>query len=98
MTKRHNKVVDVVRRAIQEYMAENLESKINENTNIREDELTETTRYLRPDLNFITRTSRHPSPFTVFIDVSCPYGRKSYGENILKKVYYDKMEKYRGLV
>jgi hypothetical protein len=97
MTKRHNKVVDVVRRAIQEHMGLNLESRIDENRTIHEEWLTEAVRSLRPDLSFITKTWRHPTPFTVFMEVSCPYGRKSYGENTLEKVYLDKMVKYRDL-
>jgi hypothetical protein len=96
-TKRHNKVVDVVRRAIQEYIAMNLESRIDENKRIQEDRLMEAVRNLRPDLSFITKTSRRPSPFTVFMDVSYPYGRKSYGGNTLEKVYFDNMVKYKEL-
>jgi hypothetical protein len=38
---------------------------------------------VRPDLNFIAST--FGSQFTVMIDISCPYGRISYGENTLEK-------------
>jgi hypothetical protein len=45
-------------------------------------------------LNFVAGSSTCGTLFTVLIDISCPYGRISYGENTLEKVYVDKLEKY----
>jgi hypothetical protein len=56
MTRRQNKVGGGVRRAIEEYMAERLLSKIGDSTVIQEEDLSEEIRSLRPDLNFATRT------------------------------------------
>jgi hypothetical protein len=95
MTRRHNKVMDVVRRAIQDVMGERVLSNIGENIAIREERLTEEVRSLRPDMSFIAET--FSLTFTVLIDISCPYGRIAYRKNTLEKVYVDKMEKYRRL-
>jgi hypothetical protein len=46
------------------------------------------------DLNFVVGSSTCRTLFTVLIDISCPYGRISYGENTLEKVYVDKLVKY----
>jgi hypothetical protein len=57
--------------------------------------LSEQVRSLRPDLNTIA--SRSGLPFTLLIDISCLYGRISYGGNTSETVYIDKLEKYRRL-
>jgi hypothetical protein len=95
MTRRHNKIVGVVRRAIEENMAERLRLKIGDNTFIREEDLSEEVQSLKPDLNSVTRS--FGSTHTVLIDISCLDGRISYGTNILEKVYIDKKEKYSKL-
>jgi hypothetical protein len=48
-------------------------------------------RRLRPELNFVASFRRTLS--TVLIDILCPVGRISYGQDSLKKVYVDKLEK-----
>jgi hypothetical protein len=70
MTRRHNKIVDIVRRAIEENMAERLSSKVGDNTGIREEGSSDEARSLRLDLNFVTRTFR--SSHKLLIDISCP--------------------------
>jgi hypothetical protein len=95
ITRRHNKVVGIVRKAIEENVAERLRSKIGDNTVSREEGLSEEVRSLRLDLNFVARSFR--SSHTVLIDISCPSRRISYGANTLEKVYFDKKEKYSKL-
>jgi hypothetical protein len=73
MTRRHNKVVDVIRRAIQENMAERLLSKIGGNTVIRKEDLSEEVQTVRSDLNSVTKT--FGSSHTVRINISCLYRR-----------------------
>jgi hypothetical protein len=76
-------------------MANRLHSGIGENTTIVGESLTEETQQFRPDLNFIANT--FTTRFTMIIDISCPYGRISYGENTLQKVYVHMLEKYTRL-
>jgi hypothetical protein len=87
MTRHHNKVVGVIRRAIEGYMDERLLLKIGDNTVIREEDLSEEVRSLRPDLNFVTRT--FGPTHTVLIDISCPSRSNSSGGNTLEKDYID---------
>jgi hypothetical protein len=95
MTKRHNRVVEVVRKAIVENLRNKMYSGIGENVAIEEEGLSEEVRRLRPDLNFVANFRRTLS--TVLIDVSCPFGRISHGVDTLKKVYVDKLAKYADL-
>jgi hypothetical protein len=94
MTRRHNAVVDVVRRAIEDNMPNRVHSAIGENTIIEEQGLSEEVRSLRPDLNFVASSFAAGAFYTVLIDISCPYGRISFGDNTLEKVYVDKLVKY----
>jgi hypothetical protein len=73
MTRRHNKVVNVVRRAIEEQMVNRIHLGIGENTTMLGEGLSEEMRRLRLDLNFITNA--HETRFTAMIGISCPYGR-----------------------
>jgi hypothetical protein len=91
MIRRHNKVVDVVRKAIEEHMVNRFHSGIGENTTMVRQSLTEETRRLRPNLNFVANT--FVTRFAAMIDISCPTGRISYGENTSQKMYVDKLEK-----
>jgi hypothetical protein len=95
MTQRHNRVVEVVRRAIIEKMRGRLHSPIGENVALHDEGLSEGVRRLRPDLNFIA--SERGEQFTVLIDISCPFGRISYRDNTLDKVSLDKRAKYKEL-
>jgi hypothetical protein len=56
MTKRHNKVVQIVSKAIQKHMPERLESEIGENTNIKEQGRIDEVRNWRPDLSFVAKS------------------------------------------
>jgi hypothetical protein len=91
MTRHYNKIVGVIRRAIEEYMDERLPSKIGDNTVIREEDLSEDVRSLRPYFNFVTRS--FGLSHTVLNDLSCSYRCISYGANTLEKVSLDKKEK-----
>jgi hypothetical protein len=93
----HNKVVDVVRRTIEDHMATRLHSAIGDNTTVQDYGLSDEVRRLRPDLKFVASTFTNGGHFTVLVDVSCSYGRIYYGENTLKKVFVDKLEKCRRL-
>jgi hypothetical protein len=95
MTCRHNKVVEMVRRAIVENMVGRIHSAMGENVIIQEEGLSDAVRSLRPDLSFIAVLMG--AEFMVLIDISCPFGRISYGGNTLKKIYVDKLEKYTEL-
>jgi hypothetical protein len=53
MTRRHNKVVKIIRRAIVENMVGMIHSTIGENVTIQEDGLSDAVQSLRQDLNFI---------------------------------------------
>jgi hypothetical protein len=55
MTRRYNEVVRIVRRTIEENMAESLLWKIGDNTIIQEEALSEEVRSLKPYLNFVTK-------------------------------------------
>jgi hypothetical protein len=55
MTKRHNRLAGIVRRAIVEWAAGDVTSEIRENTTIPEDGLSQEVRDLRPDLVFRRR-------------------------------------------
>jgi hypothetical protein len=54
MIRRHDMVVDVIRRAMKKNMVERLLSKIGDHTAIREEGLSEEARRLSPDLDFVT--------------------------------------------
>jgi hypothetical protein len=94
MTRRHNEVVDMVRRAIEKHMVDRPHSGIGENTTMGGEGLSEEMRRLRPDLNFVL-ASMCGTRFTVMIDISCPYGHILDSKNTLQKVYVDKLEKYK---
>jgi hypothetical protein len=87
----HNKVVNVVRRAIEEQMVNRPHSGIGENTTMQDEPRSEERGRLTPDLKFSANT--HCTRFTVMIDISCPDRDISSRENMLEKVYIDKLEK-----
>jgi hypothetical protein len=84
MTRRHNKVVDVVRRAIKEHMVNRHHSGIDEKIKMGGECRTEETRRLRPDLNFVASISG--ARFTVMIDISSRSGRISQREQATEGV------------
>jgi hypothetical protein len=93
MTGRQTKVVNVVRRAIEELLANRMHKEIGENTTMQSERLSDATRRLRPDLNFVL-ASMCGTRFVVMMDISCPYGRIAHGENTVQKVSIDRLEKY----
>jgi hypothetical protein len=52
MTKRHNKLASVVRKGIEQFLADDLRSTIQENEEIRQEGLPDEMRRLRPDMVF----------------------------------------------
>jgi hypothetical protein len=95
MTKRHNQLAGIVRRAIVEWVAGDVTSDIRENTAIPEDGLSQEVRDLRPDLAFTRRENQRE--MVEIIDFSCPYGYMTQGENALKRAFEQKQRKYRQL-
>jgi hypothetical protein len=92
MTGRHNKVVDVVYKEIQERIPQKLESTVLENVTLEIEGLSERTKSQKPDIHF-----RIIGNQAIFIDVSCPYGRITYGDNSLEVAYEEKIRKYTRL-
>jgi hypothetical protein len=92
MTRRHNRVVRVLRREVEEYIEKRFPSEISASIIIREECLSEEVQSLRPYLNFVRRIFRFSH--TVSINNSCPYGRISYGTNMMEKVCLGNKEKY----
>jgi hypothetical protein len=48
---------------------------------------------LRPDISFVRRGAS--TNYTELIDISCPYGRITYGDSSLEKTYSAKITEYR---
>jgi hypothetical protein len=69
----HDTVVGIVRKVTEKHMKERLPSKIDDNTILREERLSEGVQNLRLSLNFVART--FGSNHIVLVDISCPYGR-----------------------
>jgi hypothetical protein len=95
MTKRYNQLAGIVRRAIVEWVAGDVTSEIRENTTIHEDDLSQEVRDLRPDLVFTRRENQREVIDT--IELSCPHGYMTQGENVLKRVFELKQGKNRQL-
>jgi hypothetical protein len=95
MTRRHNKVIGVIRKAIEECMKEKSRSKMGDNIVIQEEDLSEEVRSLRPNLKVVTQL--FGSSRTVILDISCASGRISSGANTLEKVCIDMKEERTNL-
>jgi hypothetical protein len=95
MTKRHNQLAGIVRRAIVEWVAGDVTSEIRENTTIPDDGISQEVRDLRPDLVFTRRENQRE--VIEIIEFSCPYGYMTQGEKALKRVFEQKQRKYRQL-
>jgi hypothetical protein len=95
MTKRHNKIVDILRKEVEKRIRGSLETNVEENRPMTTviDGLSEETRVLRPDLWFKRRGEGGRSTWEI-IDVTCPYGRMAHEENTLKRAFDEKQEKY----
>jgi hypothetical protein len=95
MTERHNKVAKVVKDAVVKYVGRKLRSDIHENTTISEVEDRQELRALRPDMTFRRSTTKGEE--MEILELSCPYGHISHGQDTLRAVYDRKMAKYREL-
>jgi hypothetical protein len=91
MTKQHNKLAEVVRRAIEDIIAGDLDSEIRENTNIPIESLTQETRDLRPDLTF--RRRENQSLVWEIIEFSCTFGYTICNGKTLEHVFQQKQQK-----
>jgi hypothetical protein len=92
---RHNKVVDVVRRAITRHIIGDLVSGINEDSRIRLEGLSPQTTGLKPDLWFI-RKEKGQQWFEM-VEIGCPYGRMNATEDTMKRTFNEKKKKYQQL-
>jgi hypothetical protein len=113
MTKRHNRLASVVRKAIVEYLRIELRSGIQENEEIRQEELSEGLQNLRPDIVFERRTVRglsaphiddqeertetNKGQMIEILEFSCSHGHISHGSDSLQRVYTEKKRKYTDL-
>jgi hypothetical protein len=95
MTKRHNQLAGVVRKAIEEHIVEDMRSAINENTNAQIEGLSEETRNLRPDMTLSRREGNRE--ITEIIEFSCPYGYHTREGDKLELVFEQKHRKYAQL-
>jgi hypothetical protein len=84
-TKRHNKVVEIVRKAIIEYVGEELVSDIGENIQIAVAGLSEDVRALRPDLSMVRRVG--DDQVMELVEISCPFGRISHERDTLEQSF-----------
>jgi hypothetical protein len=96
-TKRHNRVVEIVRKAINSNIMEQLEEPIRENTPalLEGIQLSEEVRLQRPDL--IVMRKKDGRIRMEIIEVTCPYGRISKERNTLESLWDFKMRKYQKL-
>jgi hypothetical protein len=97
MTRYYKKVISMMTRAIEDELAYRIHSAIGENMTMQGEGLSEETRKLRPDLNFVL-VSMRGKEFMVMNDISCPYGNIWPREDTLQKVCIDKFEKSSKLV
>jgi hypothetical protein len=93
ITKRHNALSDVVRRAIEKYKVQDLKSNIQENTIIREEQFSEEEMNQRPDL--VLSHEQNGEITTEIIEMSCPYGRRAHNRNTLDRPFEQKRDKYQ---
>jgi hypothetical protein len=96
MTLRHDRVVKVVKRALDKHILADLVGPINLDMKIPIEGLSEETRRQRPDIWF-TRNDGNRKVYEI-IEISCPYGRTSDKKGDTLKYTFDyKKGKYQGL-
>jgi hypothetical protein len=95
MTQRHNKLAGVVRRAIEDLIAVDLQGEIRENTDVPIENLSAESRNLRPDIVFLRRENEHE--LWEIIEFSCPYGYMTHERNTLEHTFQQKIQKYARL-
>jgi hypothetical protein len=96
-TKRHNKVVDIIRKAIESNIANELVETIKENTPIilEGTRLSDEVRLQRPDLTVIRKEGNKMK--MEIVEITCPYGRISEERNTMESAFEFKMNKYQKL-
>jgi hypothetical protein len=108
MTKRHNRLAEVTRRAVIKFIGRDLRSEIRENQRADQEGLPEELKALRPDMMFkqrdrSTRRGRREGQeegeqeITEIIEFSRPYGCVSHDRDTLEKTYEAKKAKYEEL-
>jgi hypothetical protein len=108
MTKRHNGLAEVTRRAVIKFIGQELRSEIRENQRAEQEGLPEELKALRPDMIFEQRDRRPrrrreereeegEQKITEIIESSCPYGCISHGRSTLERRYEAKRAKYEEL-
>jgi hypothetical protein len=109
MTKRHNRLAEVTRRAVITFIGQELRSEIRENQRAEQEGLPEEVKALTPDMIFEQRDAsprrrreereeEGEQKITEIIEFSCPYGCISHGRGTLEKTYEAKRAKYEELV
>jgi hypothetical protein len=109
MTKRHNSLAKVVRKAVMKHRGGDLRSDIKENTVIGLEQLSDELRNLRPDMIFEGRTrnqkgearsrgeqvnQENEERIIEILEFSCPYGRIAHERDTLEFTYNQKKTKY----
>jgi hypothetical protein len=94
-TKRHNRIVEIIRKAIIQYNGDELENNIMENTPVMVEGLPEEVRRQRPDLTIFRKEGDRER--IDLIEVICPYGRISHERNTMEYSFGHKMNKYQRL-
>ena len=100
MTKRHNRLAEVVRKAVIKFVQNDLQSAILENSRIEQEGLQHELQVLRPDMIFerqmkVPRRGRevedHEVKMMEILEFSCPYGHISHGQDSLERAYEEKL-------
>jgi hypothetical protein len=102
MTKRHNRLAEVTRRAVIKFIGQGSQSEIRENQRADQEGLPEELKALKPDMMFKerNRSSRKreereeetEQKITEIIKFSCPYRCISHDRDTLEKTYETKRE------
>jgi hypothetical protein len=94
-TKRHNRLVDVIRETMEKYIGDEMVGPCVENAPLAIEGLSEEQRRKRPDLSLVWREGQEER--IEIIEITCPYGKISHGENTLKHTFEYKRNKYAAL-
>jgi hypothetical protein len=92
MTKRHNRLATMIKKAVVQFVGPQLRSDVRENTTFDVAGLTPRVRNLRPDMIFERSTSR--GPVIEVLEFACPYGYISTERDTMKAKFDEKQEKY----
>jgi hypothetical protein len=101
ITKRHNRLAEVVRRALIKFTGPDMRSEIRESQRTGHDGLTEKLSALRPDMMLERKDykprRREEQKIIEILEFSCPYGGISHDRNTLEMTYEKKKAKYEEL-